>query len=45
MQDFELSTDKKLDGPSTLSSGGYRVHSFEKEFQILIHLTTEQFSI
>jgi len=32
-------------GPFPLSSKGCGVHDFQKEFQILIHLTAEQFSV
>ena len=40
---FELRASNQLEGPSPLQSGGRSVHDFQKEFQILIHLTTEQF--
>ena len=45
MQTFELSSDNKLDGASPLRSVGNGSHGFQKEFQILIKVTTEQISI
>lgn len=41
----ELSADNKPNGPSPLQSGGCGVHVFQKQFQILIRLTTEHFYI
>ncbi|KAF3690319.1 hypothetical protein EXN66_Car005991 [Channa argus] len=45
MQALDRSADNKADGPSPLQSTGQCIHGFHKEFHILIHLTTEQFSI
>ena len=46
MQDFLLSADNKLDGPSNHSSRECCVHDLQKEFQILVsdYRTIEQFS-
>ena len=44
MQAFELSAVNKPDGPSPVLSKEHGVHHFNKEFHILIGLSTEQFS-
>jgi len=44
MQGLELSANNKPNGPFPLQSEGRGVSDFQKEFQFLIHLTTEQFS-
>jgi len=44
MQAFKLSANTKQDGSSPLQNGGCRNRYFQKELQILTHLTTEQFS-
>ena len=45
IQAFELSVDNKLDGSSPLFFTGHGVLGFLKEFQILIHLNSEEFFI
>lgn len=44
MHAFDMCADNNLYDPSPLWSGGCILHVFQKEFQILICLTTEWFS-
>lgn len=45
IQSFELSADNKLGGASYILPGGRDIWAFQKEFQIWISLTAEQFAL
>lgn len=40
---FQLSTDNKLNGPSSLYFGGWSLDVFWKEFRMMIFLNIDQF--